>query len=70
MNDGADRGSLESGVDKFSTSRSGNCVVVDCEFRFNGGKNFLVGCDATKHVGRLIITDKNLKLAEDSTEVT
>ena len=44
-------------------------VVVDCEFRLNGGKIFYVGCDGTKHVSRLIITEKIAKLAEDSTEV-
>src|SRR5437762_10447753 len=44
-------------------------VVVDCEFRFNGGKIFYVGCDGTKHVGRVVIQEKSCKLAEDSTEV-
>jgi hypothetical protein len=44
-------------------------LVVDCEFRFDGGKIFYVGCDGAKHVGRLVITEKNAKLAEDSTEV-
>jgi hypothetical protein len=44
-------------------------VVVDCEFRFHGGKIFYVGCDGSKHVGRLVITEKTAKLAEDSTEV-
>ena len=44
-------------------------LVVDCEFRFNGGKIFYVGCDGTKHVGRLVITEKNATLAEDSSEV-
>ena len=44
-------------------------VVVDCEFRFNGGKVFYVGCDGARHVGRVVITEKKAKLAEDSTEV-
>ena len=44
-------------------------VVVDCEFRLNGGKVFYVGCDGTKHVGRVVITEKKARLAEDSTEV-
>jgi hypothetical protein len=44
-------------------------VVVDCEFCFNSGKTFLVGFDSTKHVGRVVITAKNIKLCEDSTEV-
>ena len=44
-------------------------VVVDCEFRFNGGRIFFVGSDGAKHVGRLVITEKSAKLAEDSTEV-
>ena len=44
-------------------------LIVDCEFRFNGGKIFYVGCDGAKHVGRLVITENSAKLAEDSTEV-
>jgi hypothetical protein len=44
-------------------------VVVDCEFRFNGGKSFLVGFDGAKHVGRVVISEKSVKLCEDSTEV-
>lgn len=44
-------------------------MVVDCEFRLNGGKIFYVGCDGNKHVGRLVITGNSAKLAEDSTEV-
>ena len=44
-------------------------IVFECEFRFDSAKIFYIGCDATKHVGRLIITPKGAKLAEDSTEV-
>ncbi|MGB8169651.1 MAG: hypothetical protein WCF18_19275 [Chthoniobacteraceae bacterium] len=44
-------------------------LVVDCEFRLNGGKTFLVGFDGNKHIGRVVITAKNVKLCEDSTEV-
>lgn len=44
-------------------------LVFECEFRFDSSKAFLIGCDATKHVGRLIVTPKGAKLAEDSTEV-
>ena len=44
-------------------------VVVDCEFRFHGGKSFLVGFDGAKHIGRVVITEKSVKLCEDSTEV-
>jgi hypothetical protein len=44
-------------------------LVVDCEFRLNGGKNFLVGCDGAKHVGRVVIGEKSFKVCEDSTEV-
>src|SRR5438270_894356 len=39
-------------------------LVVECEFRFNGGRIFYVGCDATKHVGRLVITPMSAKLCE------
>ena len=44
-------------------------VVVDCEFRLNGGKTFLVGFDGAKHIGRVVISATNVKLCEDSTEV-
>jgi hypothetical protein len=44
-------------------------VVVDCEFRLSDGKTFLVGFDGAKHIGRVVITAKNWKLCEDSTEV-
>lgn len=44
-------------------------LIWECEFKFNNGKSFLVGCDAQKHVGRVIIGPKNFKIAEDSTEV-
>jgi hypothetical protein len=41
-------------------------LVFECEFRFDTAKIFYIGCDATSHVGRLIITPKGAKLAEDS----
>jgi hypothetical protein len=44
-------------------------LVFECEFRFNGGKVFYVGCDGDKHVGRVVVTAKSAKLCEDSTEV-
>lgn len=44
-------------------------VIVDCEFRFNGAKIFYVGFDGAKHIGRVVITPKGVKLCEDSTEV-
>ena len=33
-------------------------LIWECEFKFNNGKSFLVGCDAQKHVGRVIIGPK------------
>lgn len=44
-------------------------LIVECEFRLDTARIFYVGCDASKHVGRLIVTPKNARLAEDSTEV-
>jgi hypothetical protein len=44
-------------------------IVWTCEFKFNAGKSFLVGCDGQKHVGRVVIGPKNFKICEDSTEV-
>ncbi len=45
-------------------------AVIECEFQFEGGRAFLVGCDSpNKHVGRLVITPKAAKIAEDSSEI-
>ena len=44
-------------------------LIWECEFRFNASKSFLVGCDAQKHVGRVVIGPKNFKICEDSTEL-
>ncbi len=41
-------------------------AVIECEFQFDGGKVFLIGCDSAKgHVGRLVISPKLAKVAED-----
>ena len=45
-------------------------VILECEFRYNTGKGFLVGFDgAAKHCGRVVINPKKVTLCEDSTEV-
>jgi hypothetical protein len=45
-------------------------LIWECEFKFNDGKAFLVGCDAAaKHCGRVVIAPKSVKVCEDSTEV-
>jgi hypothetical protein len=44
-------------------------LIWECEFRFNAGKSFLVGCDAQKHVGRVVIGPRSFKICEDSSEV-
>lgn len=45
-------------------------AIVQCDFQFEGGRAFLLGCDATnKRVGRLVITAKSAKLVEDSSEI-
>jgi len=45
-------------------------VVLECEFRYNEGKGFLVGFDgAARHCGRVVINPKKVTLCEDSTEV-
>jgi hypothetical protein len=41
-------------------------LIWECEFKFNNGKSFLVGCDAQKHVGRVVIAPKSFKIAEDT----
>ncbi len=45
-------------------------AIIECEIQFDGGSGFLIGCDApNRHVGRLVVTAKNAKLAEDSSEI-
>ena len=45
-------------------------AIIECEIQFEGGSGFLIGCDApNRHVGRLVVTAKNAKLAEDSSEI-
>jgi hypothetical protein len=44
-------------------------LVLECDFRLGKGKIFYVGCDSARHVGRVVIMPKNIKLCEDSTEV-
>ncbi len=45
-------------------------AIIECELQFDGGSGFLIGCDAAdRHVGRLVVTAKNVKLAEDSSEI-
>jgi hypothetical protein len=41
-------------------------LIWECEFQLNDGKSFLVGCDAQKHVGRVVIAPKSFKIAEDT----
>ncbi len=41
-------------------------AVIELEFRLNGRGNILVGCDATKHVGRVVVNGAGLSIAEDS----
>ena len=45
-------------------------AIIECEFMFDGGFGFLIGCDATnRHIGRLVITSNSAKISEDSSEV-
>lgn len=43
-------------------------AVIECEFRFDGPGPFLVGCDAAKHVGRVVVNAAGLSIAEDSVQ--
>ena len=48
-----------------------NTGVIECEFRFDGSKSLIIGCDGTTpkgpaHVGRVSISPKQISLAEDS----
>ena len=43
--------------------------AVECEVQFSGAKTFILGCDGEKHIGRVVIQPKLLRLIDDSTEV-
>lgn len=45
-------------------------AVIECEFLFDGGKVFIIGCDTDKkHVGRVTITPKLARITEDASAV-
>jgi hypothetical protein len=41
-------------------------AVIEVEFFLDGPGSFLVGCDGTKHVGRVVVNAAGLSIAEDS----
>jgi hypothetical protein len=41
-------------------------AVIELEFRQDAPTTFYIGCDAEKHVGRVVITPKEVTIAEDS----
>jgi hypothetical protein len=41
-------------------------AVIELEFRQDVPTTFYIGCDAEKHVGRVVITPKEVHIAEDS----
>jgi hypothetical protein len=41
-------------------------AVIELEFRQDAPTTFYIGCDAEKHVGRVVITPKEVHIAEDS----
>lgn len=43
--------------------------AVECEFRFDGAKVFILGCDGDRHIGRVVIQPKALRLLDDSSEI-
>ena len=48
-----------------------NTGVIECEFRLDGSKVLILGCDGNtaaglKHVGRFVVTPKQISIAEDS----
>lgn len=48
-----------------------NTGVIECEFRFDGSKSLILGCDGQTekglvHVGRVVITPKMISLADDA----
>ena len=43
--------------------------AVDCEFQFDGGKVFILGCDGDRHIGRVTVAPGAMRITDDSTEV-
>lgn len=43
--------------------------AVECEFQFDGAKTLILGCDGDRHIGRVVIQPKFLRILDDSTEV-
>jgi hypothetical protein len=48
-----------------------NSGLIECEFRFDGSKILILGCDGTTpkglaHIGRVVIGPKMISIAEDS----
>jgi hypothetical protein len=41
-------------------------ATIETEFLIDGPGTFLVGCDANKHVGRVVVNGGSLSIAEDS----
>lgn len=41
-------------------------ATIECEFRLEGQGTFLIGCDGTKHVGRVVVRAGGMDIAEDS----
>lgn len=41
-------------------------ATIDCEFQLDGPDVFIIGCDGTQHVGRVVVTTAGLSIAEDS----
>lgn len=43
--------------------------AVECEFQFDGAKTFILGCDGDRHIGRVVVLPKVIRILDDSTEV-
>ncbi|WP_395749234.1 hypothetical protein [Prosthecobacter sp.] len=41
-------------------------ATIEVEFLIEGPGTFLVGCDSTKHIGRVVVTATQLSIAEDT----
>ena len=43
--------------------------IVECEFKFDGANSFILGCDGAKHIGRISIGNKSMRLHDDYSEI-
>lgn len=47
---------------------SPSSAVIECEFQLDTSNEIIIGCDGKKHIGRVSINAKAVRITDDSTE--